>query len=173
VRHGSNPARAIERKEPEMPKPARNYRPEGVTAITAYLTIKGAAKAIDFYKQAFGAQELTRHASPDGMIGHASLRIGDSIVYLCDEMMGAKSATSLGGSPVTLHMYVPDCDATWKQAIAAGGKEIMPLSDQFWGDRYGLLADPFGHLWGITTQKEELTPQELGQRVKAAFQGQR
>jgi uncharacterized glyoxalase superfamily protein PhnB len=152
-----------------MPKPARNYRPEGVGTVTAYLTIKGAAKAIDFYKKAFDAQELSRMASPDGSIAHASLKIGDSVIYLCDEMMGAKAPSSLGGSPVTLHMYVPNCDATWKQAIAAGGKELMALADQFWGDRYGLLADPFGHLWAITSQKEELTPEEIQQRAKAAF----
>jgi PhnB protein len=165
-----DPARASGVKELEMPKPARNYRPDGVTTVTPYLTIRGAAQAIDFYKKAFGAQELARQAAPDGKIGHAALKIGDAIVYLCDEMMGAKSPATLGGTAVTLHMYVPDCDATWKQAIAAGGKEIMAIADQFWGDRYGLLADPFGHTWGITTQKEELTPEEMQQRAKAAFQ---
>jgi PhnB protein len=148
---------------------AKNYRPEGVGTITPYLTMKNAAQAIDFYKKAFGAQELMRMGGPDGKIGHATLRIADSTLYLCDEMMGAKSPTTLGGSPVTLHMYVPDCDATWKQAIAAGAKEIMPLEDQFWGDRYGQVQDPFGHLWGISTQKEDLTPEEMNARGKAAM----
>jgi uncharacterized glyoxalase superfamily protein PhnB len=153
-----------------MAKPAKNYRPDGVTTITAYLCVRGAKQAIDFYKRAFNAEERGVMPSPDGLIAHAALKIGDSMIYLSDEMMGAKSPLSLGGSSVTLHMYVPDCDATWKQAVAAGAKELMPLQDQFWGDRYGLLADPFGHQWAISTQKEELTPQEMGERAKAAMQ---
>jgi len=153
-----------------MAKPAKNYRPDGVTTITAHLSIRGAAQAIDFYKKAFGAEERSRMAMPDGKIGHASLKIGDSIVYLTEEMGDGKSPATLGGSTVTLAMYVPDCDATWKQAITAGAKEIMPLQDQFWGDRWGVVADPFGHKWSISTQKEELTPQEVGERAKVAMQ---
>ena len=152
-----------------MAKPAKNYRPEGVSSITPYLCISGAAQAMDFYKKAFNAVETSRMAGPDGKIAHASLTIGDATIYLCDEMFNARSASTLGGSPVTLHMYVPDCDATWKQAIAAGGKEVMPLQDMFWGDRYGMLSDPFGHKWAITTQKEELTVDEVMERSKAAM----
>ena len=153
-----------------MAKPAKNYRPDGVSTITAYLTIQGAAQAIDFYTKAFGAKEQSRMASPDGKVAHACLTIGDSSIYLCDEMPGARSPQTVGGTPVTLHMYVQDCDAVWKQAIAAGGKEIMPMADQFWGDRYGLLADPFGHQWAITTQKEEVSYEEIAERQKAAMQ---
>jgi len=153
-----------------MAKPARNYRPDNVGTVIPYLTIKGAAKAIEFYKKAFDAKEGMRMAAPDGLIGHADLRIGDSLIYLCDEMMGAKAPTTIGGSPVTLHMYVPDCDATFKQAVAAGAKVKQPLADQFWGDRYGLVEDPFGHQWGISTQKEELTREEIEQRAKTAMQ---
>ena len=149
---------------------ARNYRPEGVGTLTPYLTIKGAAQAIEFYKKAFGAEEKMRMPGPDGKIMHATLKIGDSTLYLCDEMMGSKSPSALGGSPVAIHMYVPDCDATWKQAVQAGAKETMPLADQFWGDRFGMLSDPFGHVWSISTQKEELTPQEMAERGKAAMQ---
>ena len=137
-----------------MPEHAQNYRPEGVTTITAYLIVKGGAQAIDFYKVAFGAEERFRMANSDGGIGHATLQIGDSIVYLADETPTNPSPKTLGGSPVTLHMYVPDCDATWKQALAAGGTEIVPLADQEWGDRWGELEDPFGHRWGISTQKQ-------------------
>ena len=153
-----------------MAKPAKNYRPDGVTTITAYLFVKGAEQAIDFYKKAFNAQERGRMANPDGKIAHADLKIGDSVIYLSDEMMGAKSPASLGGTPITLHMYVPDCDATFKQALAAGAKEVMPLQDQFWGDRYGVVADPFGHKWAISTQKEELTHQEVEERARVAMQ---
>jgi uncharacterized glyoxalase superfamily protein PhnB len=153
-----------------MAKPAKNYRPEDVGTVTPYLTIKGAAKAIDFYKQAFDAKEQMRMAGPDGLIGHAALRIGDSTIYLCDEMMGSKAPTTIGGSPVTLHMYVKDADATFKQAVAAGAKIRMPLADQFWGDRFGQVEDPFGHLWSISTQKEELTSEEITERAKTAMQ---
>ena len=155
-----------------MAKPARNYRPDNVGTVTPYLTIKGAAKAIEFYKKAFNAKEGMRMETPDGQIGHADLRIGDSTIYVCDEMMGAKSPTTIGGSPVTLHVYVQDCDATFKQAVAAGAKVKMPVADQFWGDRYGQVEDPFGHQWGISTQKEELTREEVDQRARAAMQQQ-
>ena len=148
---------------------ARNYRPDGVGTVTPYLTLKGAPEAIEFYKRAFGAEERMRMPGPDGRIMHANLKIGDSTVYLAEEMMGMKAPTSLGGTPVSMHLYVPDCDATWKQAVAAGAKEKMPLQDMFWGDRYGVLEDPFGHVWAVSTQKEELTPQEMGERGKAAM----
>jgi uncharacterized glyoxalase superfamily protein PhnB len=150
-----------------MAKPAKDFRPDNVTTITPYLTIKGAAKAIDFYKKAFDAEELGRMTGPDGLIAHAAIRIGDATMYLCDEMMGAQSPQTLGGSPVTLHMYVPDCDATFKQALSAGAKEVAPMMDQFWGDRYGQIEDPFGHRWGISTQKEDVSEEEMMERMKA------
>ena len=153
-----------------MAKPAKHYRPEDTTTVTPYLTVKGGAQAIEFYKKAFGAEERQRMAGPDGLIMHATLRIGDSTVYLCDEMMGSKSPKTLGGSPVMLHMYLPDADAAWKQAVAAGAKVTQPLADQFWGDRFGLVEDPFGHFWAISTQKEDLTPAEMEERAKAAMQ---
>ena len=153
-----------------MAKPAPNYRPDDVTTVTAYLCIKGAAKAIEFYKKAFDAQEKARMAGPDGMIGHASLQIGDATIYLCDEMMGNKAPTTLGGSPVTLMMYVKDADAVFKQAVAAGAKPRMPVADQFWGDRFGQVEDPFGHSWSIATWKEDLTGDEIMERAKAAMQ---
>jgi PhnB protein len=154
-----------------MAQAAKDYRPEGMTTITPYLCVRGGADAIDFYRRAFGAKELSRMASPDGLVGHATLLIGDATVYLSDEMMGATSPKTLGGSPVTLHMYVPDCDATFKQAVAAGATEIQPPADQFWGDRYGQVEDPFGHRWGISTQKEEVSPEEMEKRSKAAMPG--
>jgi len=153
-----------------MAKPASNYRPDDVGTVTPYLTIKGAAKAIDFYKKAFDAKETARMAGPDGLIGHASLHIGDSTIYLCDEMMGAKAPPTIGGTPVTLHMYFKDCDAVFNQAVAAGAKVRMPMADQFWGDRFGQVEDPFGHCWSIATQKEDLTSEEVTERAKTAMQ---
>jgi PhnB protein len=138
-----------------------DYRPANVTTVTPYLSVRGASAAIDFYKRAFGAEELFRMAEADGRIGHATIRIGDSTVYLADETTGWKSPQTIGGSPMTLHMYVPDCDATWKRATDAGGKVVVPLADHEWGDRYGQLEDPFGHLWAIATtmrQAESQTP---------------
>jgi uncharacterized glyoxalase superfamily protein PhnB len=131
-----------------------SYRPEGVTTITAYLTVKGGAQAIDFYKRAFDAEELYRLEGDGGRIDHATLRIGDSTLYLCDENEHAQSPTTLGGTPITFHMYVPDCDAIWRRAVDAGATQISPVADQDWGDRYGQVEDPFGYRWGIATQKE-------------------
>ena len=129
------------------------YRPEGVTTVTAYLTVRRGSDAIEFYKRAFDAQERYRLDGEGGRVEHATLAIGDSIVYLSDEGGEMKSPASLGGSPVTLHLYVPDCDATWQRALAAGAKVRVPLALQEWGDRYGQIEDPFGHLWGISTQQ--------------------
>ena len=123
--------------------------------IFPHLFVDDAKKAIDFYKSAFGAVELSRHPAPDGKrLMHASLRINDAVLMLCDdfpEHNGGKSQTpkALGGSPVTIHLQVADVDAVWQQAVAAGGKVELPLADQFWGDRYGMLRDPFGHSWSI------------------------
>ena len=146
--------------------------PEGFHTVTPSLVVRGAAKAIDFYKKALGAEELVRMPSPDGSIMHAELKIGNSIIFISDEMQmpGApKSPQTLGGVSGTLNIYVPDVDQTFNQAVAAGGKEAMPVADQFWGDRYGSFVDPFGHVWGVGTHKEELTPQEMQQRAQEFF----
>jgi PhnB protein len=144
--------------------------PEGHHTVTPHLIARDSARAIDFYKRAFGATELFRHALPDGKIMHAELRIGDSIVYLADEFPPyAQSPEALGGSPVVLHVYVEDVNALWDRAVAAGAKVVMPLGDQFWGDRYGQLTDPFGHRWSVATRKEELTPEEMEKRARAAM----
>jgi PhnB protein len=145
--------------------------PEGFHSVTPALVVKDAAKAIDFYKKALGAQELMRMPGPDGKIMHAELKIGNSVIFLSDEnpQMNVKSPQSLGGSTCTLNVYVPNVDDVFKQAIAAGGKESMPVADQFWGDRYGTLTDPFGYSWGIATHKEDLNPQEMGKRAQEFF----
>ena len=143
--------------------------PEGFRTVTPHLVIKGAAAAIDFYKRAFGAEVLARMDGPGGTVGHAELMIGDSIIFLADEFPGAplKSPQSLGGTTSSLHLYVPDVDASFKQAISAGGRETMPVTDMFWGDRFGQLMDPFGHAWSIATRKETLTPKETEERSQA------
>ena len=145
--------------------------PEGHHTVTPHLVLRNASEAIDFYKKALGAQELGRMTSPDGKIGHAELKIGDSIIFLADEFQGApncpKSPQTVGASTVTLMLYVPDVDTTFKQAVSAGAKETMPVSDMFWGDRYGTFTDPFGHTWGVATHKEDLTKEEVEERAKA------
>ena len=146
--------------------------PEGMHAVTPHLVVKGGAAAIDFYKNAFGAVELSRSPMPDGKLMHASLRIGDSIIFLADEFPGQCNAPSPGAaSPVTLHLYVEDADATFNRATAAGATAKMPLMDAFWGDRYGQLTDPFGHTWSIATRKEDVSPEEADRRAKAMFGG--
>lgn len=147
--------------------------PAGRGAPIPYLSIKGAANAIDYYKQVFGAEELGRMADPSGRIGHAELKMGDGIVFLADEHpeMGVLSAESLGGSPVTIHLYVKDVDQVAERAIAAGGKMLRPVEDQFYGDRAGKLQDPFGHIWWISTHKEEVSPEEMKQRAAKLFGG--
>jgi len=147
--------------------------PDGFHTITPHLVVKGAAKAIDFYKAAFGAEELSRHAMPDGSIMHALIKIGDSMLMLNDEFpqMGAKGPTSIGGTSVTLNLYVQDADKSWERATKAGATVKMPIADMFWGDRYGILADPFGHAWSIATHKQDLTPEQLMQASKSAMSG--
>ena len=137
--------------------------PDGFHTITPHITVKGAAKAIDFYKKAFGAEELGRHAMPDGTVMHATLRIGDSMLMLNDEFpqMGAKGPQTLGGSAVTLSLYVQDADKSWDRAVKAGAKVKFAITDQFWGDRYGIVSDPFGHDWAIATHKQDLTPEQI------------
>lgn len=147
--------------------------PEGYHSVTPYLSIKGAAAAIDYYKQVFGATELFRMAGPDGKIGHAEIKIGDSPIMLADEFpeMEFVSPKTLGGSPVGLMIYVDDVDTMYKQAISAGGQEIKPLQNQFYGDRSGTLKDPFGHVWTVATHVEDVPPEEMEKRAKAAHGG--
>jgi PhnB protein len=148
--------------------------PDGYHSVTPYLIVKGAARAIDFYKQAFGATELFRMADPSGRVGHAEIKIGDSPVMLADEFpdMGYRGPESLGGSAVSLLIYVENVDAVAGQAVAAGAKVLRPVKDQFYGDRSGTFADPFGHVWTIATHKEDLSPEELQQRSEAFLKQQ-
>jgi PhnB protein len=145
--------------------------PEGYHSVTPYLVMKNAAAAIEFYKEAFGAVELLRMAAPGGKIGHAEIKIGDSPVMLADEYpdMGFKGPESLGGTPVSLMIYVDDVDKIYPQAIVAGGKEVRPLQNQFYGDRSGTLTDPFGHVWTISTHVEDVSEEELAKRAEAAM----
>ncbi len=146
--------------------------PEGQHSITAGLVVKNARLAIEFYKTAFGAKEVSVWAGPDGRsVMHAELKIGDTKIFLGEEStdMGTVSPQSLGGSSVSLNLYTEDCDAVFKRAIGAGAKVKTPLADQFWGDRYGKLTDPFGHVWGIGTHKENLSREEMEKRMKQAF----
>ena len=143
--------------------------PDGYHSVTPYLIISGATGAIEYYKKAFGAAELMRIDAPGGKIGHAEIKIGDSPIMLADEFpeMGYKSPTTLGGSPVSIMIYVEDVDSVFKQAIAAGGKEQRPVKDQFYGDRSGTLEDPFGHVWHVATHKEDVSAEEMEQRASA------
>ena len=140
-----------------------------------YIVVSNAAAAIDFYKTAFGAVELARHGAPHSdKLMHASLNINGGVLMMSDDFsssMGGKSQTpeALGGSPVTFHLQVADADAVWAKAVAAGAEVTMPLADQFWGDRYGHLRDPFGMSWAIATRKEDLTPAEQQERAAKAF----
>ncbi len=148
--------------------------PEGFHTITPHLIIKDAVKAIDFYKKAFNAEEVMRMASPDGKgLMHGEMKIGDSIFFLASEYpdMGCRSPQALGGSPVTIHLYVNDVDKLFNQAVGAGAQPLMPVTDMFWGDRYGKLKDPFGHEWSIGTHKEDVSPEECAKRAEAAFGG--
>ena len=143
--------------------------PDGYHSVTPYLIIDGASKAIDFYKKAFGATELFR-MDHEGKVGHAELKIGDSPIMLADEMpsMGYVSPKALGGTPVSLMIYVEDVDKIFKQAISAGATEVKAVQDQFYGDRSGNLKDPFGHVWTVATHKEDVSPEEMDKRMKSA-----
>jgi uncharacterized glyoxalase superfamily protein PhnB len=148
--------------------------PDGHQTLTPHLVVKGGSEAIAFYKKAFGAQELGCSLGPDGKsVMHAGLKIGNSIVYLADEFpnMDCRSPQALGGTTIVLHMYVDDVDAAFNQAVAAGAKVRMPVTDMFWGDRYGQLNDPFGHVWALATHREDLSREEIEKRAKAAFCG--
>jgi uncharacterized glyoxalase superfamily protein PhnB len=142
--------------------------PAGMRTVTPHLVCAGAAEAIEFYKRAFGAVEAARLPSPQGKLAHAMIRIGDSAVMLVDEFpeMGALSPTSLKGSPVTIHLYVEDVDATVARAVKAGAKVTMPVADMFWGDRYGQLVDPFGHRWSVGTHVRDVSMEEMRQAMQ-------
>jgi PhnB protein len=145
--------------------------PKGYHSVTPSLVVAGAAKAIDFYKKALGAEEVMRFPGPDGSVMHAEIRIGDSTIMLGDEMpeQGGRSPKSYGGTPVSFFVYKENVDAAWKRAVDAGAKEIMPLDNQFWGDRTGCLEDPFGHRWWLAQHVEDLTQEELQKRGEAFF----
>jgi uncharacterized glyoxalase superfamily protein PhnB len=146
--------------------------PQGFHTVTPHLVVRGASEAIEFYKKAFGARELHRAPGPDGKsIMHAEVQIGDSRIFLNDEYpdMGAVSPLALKGSPVTIHLYVEDADRVFQQAVQAGAKVAMPLADQFWGDRYGIVIDPFGHHWSIGSHVKDMTPEEMQKAAAAAF----
>jgi PhnB protein len=147
--------------------------PEGYHSITPYLIVKGGANAIEFYKKAFGATELFRMADPQGKVGHAEIKIGDSPIMLADEHpeMGYAGPLTIGGTPVSLLIYVDDVDVVFPQALSAGGEQLKPLQDQFYGDRSGTLKDPFGHVWTVATHKEDVSPEEMHERAKSAHGG--
>jgi len=149
-----------------------NYIPKGYNTITPYLVVKGAAKAIDYYKNVFGATVVVRMDGPNGTVGHAELQIGDSRFMLADEnpQMGNRSAESVGGSPVSLYVYLPDCDKVVEKAVAQGAKVLKPVADQFYGDRSGFIQDPFGHLWGIATHVEDVSETDMKERMKKVMQ---
>jgi PhnB protein len=148
----SNPVRAV---------------PEGYHTVTPYLTCKSSAAAIDFYKSVFGAKEIMRMVGPDGKIGHAELKIGDSHIFLADEFPGMNVAPTPGvKNACGLFVYLENVDDTFKRAVAAGATVDMPLANQFWGDRYGKLTDPFGHNWGLSQHVEDVAPDEMERRSK-------
>lgn len=147
--------------------------PEGYHSVTPYLIIEGAGEAIAFYAKAFGAKELFRFPTPDGKIGHAEIKIGDSPIMLADAYpaMGYNSPKSLGGSPVSLMIYVENVDTVFNQAVQAGATVKDALTDKFYGDRSGSLIDPFGHVWHVSTHKEDVSMEEMEKRAKAASAG--
>ncbi len=146
-----------------------NHVPDGYHSVTPYLIVKGASRAIDFYKSAFGATEIMRFPGPNNSIAHAELRIGDSVIMLADEGPQGlhRSPDAYGGSPVSLMIYVPDVDKTFKQAIANGATEARAVQDQFYGDRSGNLVDPFGHVWTVATHVEDVSAEEMKRRMEA------
>jgi len=145
--------------------------PDGYRTATPYLIIKGAADAIEFYKRAFGATELLRMADPHGRVGHAEIKIGDSVIMLADEhpAMGYRGPRSLGGSSVSILLYLEDVDGVFERAVKAGAKAQRPVADQFYGDRSGTLEDPFGHVWTVATHVEDVPPEEMQRRAEAAM----
>ena len=150
---------------------AVNPIPEGYHSLQIYLAVEDAAKAIDFYKQAFGAEEAIRMPGPDGKVAHAELQIGDSKLMLSDPFpqSNVRPPSERGGSTASVFMYVDDVDATFEQAQRAGATVVSELEDMFWGDRFGTVADPFGHVWAMATHKEDLSEEEMAERSKAAM----
>jgi uncharacterized glyoxalase superfamily protein PhnB len=147
--------------------------PDDMHTVTPHLTCDGAAAAIEFYKQAFGAVEGLRMPGPDGRLMHAMIRIGDSPVMLADEFpeWGGSGPKRLGGTPVTIHLQVPNADEVFQRALDAGAEVKMPIADMFWGDRYGIVTDPFGHAWSIATHIKDMTPEQMAAAGKAAMGG--
>ena len=147
---------------------AKNAIPEGYHTVTPQLTLDNAAQAIEWYKKALGAEETGRSAGPDGKIMHAEVKIGNAMLMLADENpeRDALSPSTLGGAGCSVMLYTDDVDATFKRAIAAGATAVMPPADMFWGDRMGNLKDPFGHSWAVATHKEDVSPDEMGRRMK-------
>jgi PhnB protein len=147
-----------------------SYIPKDYNSVTPYLIIKGAAQAIEYYKKVFGAIETVRMNGPEGKVGHAELKIGDSHIMLADENPsmgeGHTSAATIGASPVSLYVYLPDVDEVFKKATAEGAKVLKPVVNQFYGDRSGFFQDPFGHLWGVATHVEDVSPEEMKERMK-------
>ena len=143
--------------------------PQGHRSLAPYLCVRGASRAMDFYARAFGARELFHMAGPDRRISHAEMQIGDSVLMLADENPdeGAMSPEAYGGTPASVFLYLPDVDAVFERAAAAGAKVLMPPTDMFWGDRFGKLTDPFGHEWGIATHVEDVSPEETQKRLAA------
>lgn len=151
---------------------AINAIPEGYHSLTPYLIVNGATQALEFYKKAFGAEQtMEPMAAPGGKIGHAELRIGNSQLMLADEHpeMGFRGPKTIGGSPVSLLLYVKDVDRTVNDAVAAGAKLVRPIENQFYGDRSGMLEDPYGHTWTVATHIEDVSPEEMEKRMKAKF----
>ncbi|MEO8384335.1 MAG: VOC family protein [Betaproteobacteria bacterium] len=150
-----------------MTQPKVKPIPDGMRTVTPHLVCAGAAEAIEFYKKAFGAEDVMRVPGPNGKLIHAQIRIGDSAIMLVDEMpeWGAIGPKMLKGTPVTIHLFVEDVDAYFKRAVDAGATVKMPLADMFWGDRYGVLEDPFGHLWSVAMHVQGLSPEEIMKAV--------
>jgi len=178
----SKTAKARAKTAPKKPAPKKAKKapkkvspvPAGYHTVTPVLVCRNAAGAIDFYKKAFSAKEISRMPMPDGTVAHAELQIGDSRIMLGDEMpaMGASAPQTVGGSPVHIFLYVPNVDQMFQRAIAAGATPEMPPMDQFWGDRYGKLTDPFGHKWNLATHIEDVSEKEMIRRGKEAMSQQ-
>ena len=149
---------------------AKSPVPEGYQTITPMICYADTRKAIEWYVKALGAKQNSLSPGPDGKIMHAEIQIGNSRVMMHDEMNGSRSAAAMGGSPITLWAFVDNCDAVFERAVTAGAKPTMPVADQFWGDRFGSIADPFGHVWSIATHVEDVPPEEMAERAKAAME---
>ncbi len=147
--------------------------PDTTTSLTPHLCCQNALEAVDFYHKAFGAESLGVHQMPDGRVMHATLQINGVTFFVVDEFpeQGGKSPKSLGGTPVMLYLHVPDCDTVFQRAVDAGCEVLMPLEDQFWGDRYGLVSDPYGHQWEIATTMREVSPEELDRALAEMSSG--